>query len=75
LLAPPPPPPKQRIIQKASLLGGKIEQSAIDKIPFPVRLLSSVRDPDPQDRYVFWPPDPEPLVRGTNPDPSHLPFL
>ncbi len=32
-----------------------------------VALVGSVADPDP---YVFGPPDPDPLVRGTDPAPD-----
>jgi hypothetical protein len=35
--------------------------------PFP---LSSVADPDPSDPYVLGLLDPDPLARGTGPDPS-----
>jgi hypothetical protein len=30
----------------------------------------SVGDPDPEDPHFWGLPDPDPLVRGTNPDPS-----
>ncbi len=35
-------------------------------------LISSVLDPDPPDPHVFGPPrsDPDPLVRGMDPDPA-----
>jgi hypothetical protein len=38
----------------------------------PSRIAFSVGDPDPQDPHVFGLPDPDqdPLVRGTDPDPS-----
>ncbi len=31
-------------------------------------LCISVPDPDPPDPHVFGPPDPDPLVRGMDPD-------
>jgi hypothetical protein len=31
----------------------------------------SVGDPDPQDPHVFGLPDPDPLVRGMDPDPAN----
>jgi hypothetical protein len=34
------------------------------------RTSTSVGDPDPQDPLVLTLPDPDPLVRGTDPDPS-----
>jgi hypothetical protein len=30
----------------------------------------SVANPDPYDPYVFGLPDPDPLIRGTDPDPD-----
>ncbi len=34
---------------------------------------TSVGDPDPQDPHVFGLPDPNPLVRDTDPDPNLAP--
>jgi|LakMenEpi03Aug12_release.lakeMendotaPanAssembly.Ray.scaffolds.fasta_scaffold310493_2 hypothetical protein len=34
-----------------------------------INLFSSVVDPDPHDPYFFELLDPDPLVRGTDPDP------
>jgi hypothetical protein len=35
-----------------------------------VLLMTDVQDPDPPDPHVFGPPDPNPLVRGMDPDPD-----
>jgi hypothetical protein len=38
-------------------------------------LVSSVADPDQQDPHVLGLPEPDPLVRGMDPDPDPNPFL